>query len=89
MATQDAGLFHIALSHYAGNYGLKHKQNDPMEALRFRMKSLQIVNERLDLKDGMLSDGTIGTVASISSYEVNQNPLPREENTLTDDDHYI
>lgn len=75
LATQDAGLFHIALSHYAGNCGLKRQESDPVEALRYRMKSLQIVNRRIDSKDGVISDGTIGTVASISSYEVKQTSL--------------
>lgn len=72
MATQDIGLFHIALSHYAGNYGLERRENDPVEALRFRMRSMKIVNERLARKEDALSDGTIGTVASIASYEASQ-----------------
>lgn len=70
MATQDLGLFFIALSHYAGNYGLERQQCDPVEALRFRMRSMKVVNDRLDNKDNALSDGTIGAVASIASYEV-------------------
>jgi hypothetical protein len=70
LATQDTALFHIALSHYAGNYGLAHRENDPVEALRFRMEAMRIVNERLEHIDSALTDGTLGTVASLSSYEV-------------------
>lgn len=70
LATQDSALFHIALSHYAGNYGLQHKESDPAEALRFRMESMRLVNQRLENGEASLSDGTLGTVASLSSYEV-------------------
>ena len=63
-------MFHISLSHYAGNYGLSKEENDPTEALRWRMESMKIVNERLDDHSAALSDGTMGTVASLSSYEV-------------------
>lgn len=75
LATQDTALFHIALSHYAGNYGLTRRQSDPVEALRFRMEAMRIVNERLENMDSALTDGTLGTVASLSSYEVCQNRL--------------
>jgi hypothetical protein len=70
LATQDTALFHIALSHYAGNYGLAHQQNDPVEALRFRMEAMRIINERLENVNNALTDGTLGTVAALSSYEV-------------------
>jgi hypothetical protein len=70
LATKDLALFHICLSHYAGNYGHTNQENDPTEALRLRMESMRIVNERLDDRDAALSDGTMGTVASLSSYEV-------------------
>jgi hypothetical protein len=58
LATQDTALFHIALSHYAGNYGLEHQECDPAEALRFRMESMRIVNQRLAHKEHALSDGS-------------------------------
>lgn len=70
LATQDAALFHVALSHYAGNYGLVHQESDPVEALRFRMEAMRLVNERLGDTKSALIDGTLGTVASLSSYEV-------------------
>ena len=70
LATQDLALFHIALSHYAGNYGLAHRENDPTEAVRFRLESMRLVNERIEDLGKALEDGTIGTVASLSSYEV-------------------
>lgn len=70
LATQDTALFHIALSHYAGNYGLARRENDPVEALRFRMEAMRIVNKRLESIESALTDGTLGTVASLSSYEV-------------------
>jgi hypothetical protein len=78
LATQDRALFYIALSHYAGNYGLKHQESDPAEALRFRMEAMRLVNERIpDIKQA-LADGTVGTVASLSSYEVSsQSYRPR------------
>jgi hypothetical protein len=70
LATQDGAMFHIALSHYAGNYGLTRHENDPMEALRLRMEAITIMNQRLENIDNALTDGSIGTVASLSSYEV-------------------
>jgi len=70
LATQDVALFHIALSHYAGNYGLERQESDPAEALRFRMESMRLVSTRLEDKRSALTDGTIATVSSLSSYEV-------------------
>jgi hypothetical protein len=34
------------------------------------MESMRLVNQRLDNREAALSDGTISTVASLSSYEV-------------------
>jgi hypothetical protein len=70
LATQDLALLHIALSHYAGNYGLAHHESDPAEAVRFRTESMRLVNERMEDLSKALTDGTLGTVASLSSYEV-------------------
>jgi hypothetical protein len=43
-----------------------------MEAVRFRMEAMKIINERLgwDRVRIALTDGTLGTVASLASYEV-------------------
>lgn len=43
-----------------------------MEAVRFRMEAMKIINERLgwDRVRTALTDGTLGTVASLASYEV-------------------
>lgn len=70
LATQDMAFFYVALSHYAGNYSLANKQSDPMEALRFRMESMKLINNRLEDVGSAVMDGTLGTVASLSSYEV-------------------
>jgi hypothetical protein len=70
LATHDGAMFHIALSHYAGNYGLTRQENDPVEALLLRMEAITIINKRLENIDNALTDGSIGTVASLSSYEV-------------------
>jgi len=83
LATQDKALFHIALSHYAGNYGIDRQESDPAEALRFRMESMRLVNERLEQKNIALSDGTLGTVASLSSYEVNRPGFNYDAGLLT------
>jgi hypothetical protein len=77
LATQDTAMFHIALSHYAGNYGLTRHESDPVEALRFRMEAMTIMNQRLGNVDSALTDGSIGTVASLSSYEVHDTLNPR------------
>ncbi len=69
-ATQDQAFFQVALSHYAGNYGLAKAERDPMEAVRFRMEAMKIINERLGVVEIALTDGTLGTVASLASYEV-------------------
>ncbi|KUJ20986.1 uncharacterized protein LY89DRAFT_715284 [Mollisia scopiformis] len=82
LATQDTALFHVALSHYAGNYGLAHQQNDPVEALRFRMEAMRIVNERLADINSAMTDGTLGTVASLSSYEATNGTLSAIETHL-------
>ena len=70
LATQDRAFFHVALSHYAGSYGLSRSERDPMEAVRFRMEAMKIINERLAVIKTALTDGTLGTVASLASYEV-------------------
>ncbi|KAG4440208.1 hypothetical protein IFR05_004287 [Cadophora sp. M221] len=75
IATQDAAMFHVALSHYAGNYGLVHQESDPVEALRFRMEAMRLVNQRLGHAEMALADGTLGTVASLSSYEATNGSL--------------
>ncbi|KAK0124360.1 hypothetical protein ONS95_009328 [Cadophora gregata] len=75
LAIQDTAMFHIALSHYAGNYGLANQENDPVEALRFRMEAMRLVNQRLSDIGNALGDGTLGTVASLSSYEATNGTL--------------
>jgi hypothetical protein len=70
LATTDRAFFHVALSHYAGNFGLVRAERDPMEAVRFRMEAMKIINERLEYVKTALTDGTLGTVASLASYEV-------------------
>lgn len=72
LATKDLALFRICLSHYAGNYGLAKQECDPTEALQFRMESMKLLNERLGDQEAALADGTMGTVASLSSYEVSR-----------------
>lgn len=62
-------MFHVALSLYTGNYGLVHQESDPVEALRFRMEAMRLVNQRLGHVERALADDTLGTVASLSSYE--------------------
>ena len=72
LATRDRAFIHVALSHYAGNYGLARAERDPMEAVRFRMEAMKNINERLgwDRVRTAMTDGTLGTVASLASYEV-------------------
>ena len=70
LAIQDLALFHICLSHYAGTYGLANQECDPTDALQLRIESMRLVNQRLGDPKTRLSDATIGTVASLSSYEV-------------------
>lgn len=85
LATSDAALFHTALSHYAGNYGLSNQESDPIEALRFRMEAMRLVNQRLGDVGSALADGTLGTVASLLSYEVNQqSPISYCYEVITD-----
>lgn len=74
LAIQDHALFHVALSHAAGNLGLLMQKGDSVESLFHRMEAIRIINERLnDLSCG-ISDGTIGAVASMASYEVSNFP---------------
>jgi hypothetical protein len=70
LAIQDHALFHVALSHAAGNLGLLTQKGDAIESLTHRMEAIRIINERLDDLSCGISDGTIGAVASMASYEV-------------------
>jgi hypothetical protein len=45
-----------------------------MESLVHRMKSIDIVNSRLAEPELGVSDGTIGAVASLITYEVTMSP---------------
>jgi hypothetical protein len=72
---QDPAFFNAIVSHYAARFSLSAKQGDPVESLMLRMKSIEIVNERLDTQDGEVTDGTIGAVASLVIYEVNNSIL--------------
>ena len=76
IATHDVALFYVALSHYAENYRLvfDHK-SDPVDALRFRMEGMRIINQRLEDTSAAIRDGSIGTVASLSSYEATNGSL--------------
>jgi hypothetical protein len=65
IATQDSALFHVALSHYAGNY------SNHVEALGFGMQAMSIVNKRLNDVERAITDTTLSAVASLSSFEVN------------------
>jgi hypothetical protein len=67
---QDEAFYNTLLSHYAGTFSLATGQGDPMEALMHRMKSIEIVNERLSKPELGSSDGTIGAVASMVTYEI-------------------
>ena len=70
IAIQDQALFHVALSHAAGSLGLLTQKGDSVESLMHRMEAIKIINERLNDVSSGISDGTVGTVASIASYEV-------------------
>jgi hypothetical protein len=70
LAIQDQALFHVALSHAAGNLGLLMQKGDSVESLTHRMEAIRIINERLNNLSCGISDGTIGAVASMASYEV-------------------
>jgi hypothetical protein len=67
---QDPAFFNAVLSHYAGSFSLNFKEGDPMESLMLRTEAIKIVNERIEAGGGGVSDGTIGTVASLVTYEV-------------------
>lgn len=67
---KDEAFFNSVMSHYAGTYGLASGKGDPIEALLHRIKSIEIVNQRLSQPELRASDGTIGTVASMVTYEV-------------------
>ena len=41
-----------------------------MESLTLRMKAIKIINERLSRQHGEVTDGTVGAVASLVTYEV-------------------
>jgi Fungal specific transcription factor domain len=70
LAIQDHALFHVALSHAAGNLSLLLQKGDSVESLVHRMEAIRIINERLNDLGCGISDGTVGAVASMASYEV-------------------
>lgn len=67
---QDPAFFAAVASHYAGRYSLGTGQGDPTDSLLLRMEAIRIVNEKLNQPDEFVSDGTIGAVASLVTYEV-------------------
>ncbi|MCJ1431853.1 hypothetical protein MMC27_001208 [Xylographa pallens] len=69
LAVHDQAMFLGALSHYAGSYSLHRTQGDPTESLAYRTRAIQIINDRLKHPDSYFSNGTIGAVASLASYE--------------------
>ena len=71
LATADAALLNIALSHYAANLALLERRGDPHESLALRTEAIRIINKRIDeCNGGKLDDFTIGAVASLAGYEV-------------------
>lgn len=69
LACKDPAYFHAALSHYSGHLNLSRQCGDPEEALVHRMKSMNIINDRLTTSDLATSDGTIGAISCILNYE--------------------
>jgi hypothetical protein len=67
---QDPAFFAAASLHYGGRYSLSSRQGDPQEALLLRMNAIKLINKRIAEADGHLSDGTIGAVAGLLTYEV-------------------
>jgi hypothetical protein len=74
LALQDPALFLICLSHAAGNLSLQRRSGmwDAPEALLLRTDAVKLINERIQNVDDKKepTDGTIGAVASVASYEV-------------------
>lgn len=78
LATGDQALFLIAMSHAAGNLNLLQQKGtwDAPEALILRSEAIRVINERImNMEAKGPSDGTVGAVASMASYEVGQLPL--------------
>jgi hypothetical protein len=70
---QDPAFFTTALSHYAASFSLSTQagsESDPTEALLLRMDAIKMVNERLGDASRCATDGTIGAVAGLMTYEV-------------------
>jgi hypothetical protein len=71
LASQDAVLFRVALSHAAGNLSMLQERGDPTESLIWRTDAIRILNERIaSSKTSGPSLYTIGAIASMASYEV-------------------
>ena len=49
---------------------MKSREGDPAESLMLKMEAMKIVNKRLDEGEEGISDGTIGAVTSMVTYEV-------------------
>jgi hypothetical protein len=75
LSIQDPAFFHCSLSYYAGNFYQDLKQPDSGVILQYRTISINLVNERLGNLQYGVSDGTIGTVAGMSLYEVSVSPV--------------
>jgi hypothetical protein len=63
------------MAHYAACITLRTMAGDPVESLELRMESGRLINERLGNEEEAISDGTIGAVASILTYEANNGDL--------------
>lgn len=72
-AMRDAAFLFMKLCHAADSLSLIEGGGDSVESLMFKNEAIKVINERLDQSPTHISEGTLSTVASIVSYEVNIN----------------
>lgn len=70
LAVQDAAAFHAVLSHYSAVHRLVHQAEGKEESISHVNYAMQIINKRLSDPEQSCSNGTIGAVASLITYEV-------------------
>lgn len=73
LSLTDKAFFLIALSHAAAHRSRPEQKGawNPSEALQLRTEAIRVINERVrNVGEYGPTDGTIGAVASILTYEV-------------------
>jgi hypothetical protein len=69
-AVNDLAGFHLMLFWAASDTYNLYERNDSTRAIKYKMTTLRILNERMSEVTQATTDGTIGTVTAVAGFEV-------------------